>query len=99
MNRCTSVTSCDNKMPSSFLRLCALGEFEVADPCLPVKLTRLFVVLVSVIEGAVVLRVNGHVTVIAPAILSVLGYASGILIGIARAINLATGTVKEMLFT
>src|SRR5215475_11218417 len=99
MKRCTSVTSCDNKMPSSFLRFCALVKFDVADPCLPVKLAGLFVVLVSVIEGAVVLRINGHVTVIAPAILRGLGNAIGILIGIARAINLATGTVKEMLFT
>src|SRR6266550_4083246 len=98
MNRCTSVTSCDHKMPSSFLRLCALGESEVADPCLPVcaarrrRVARLCVVLVSIIERAVVHRINGHIAVIAPA-------EAGFLLGIAVAIHLAAGAVKKMLFT
>ena len=71
-------------MRRPFLRCGALGKLEVADACTPVKATSCLVVLVRVIEGAVVHRINGHIAVIAPAI----GRAC-----------LATGAIEKMLFT
>src|SRR5262245_33948818 len=54
-------------MGSSFLRWCALAEAEVANPRLPAeKLVRDPIILVRVIEGTIVHRVNRHVAVIAP---------------------------------
>src|SRR6266403_77906 len=82
--RCASVT--DDEAGGSFLRRCALGEPKVADPCLPVVATRRCVVLGSIIESAIVHRINGHVAVIAPAI-------------VWEPDGLAASAVKKMLFT
>jgi hypothetical protein len=70
-------------VPGAVLRRGALRKPEVPDLCPPVKAGRGGVVLVRVVEGAVVHRIDRDIAVIAPAI--------------ARA-ALAAGAVKEMLF-
>ena len=71
-------------MRSALLWGGASGKPEIANACPPVEATRCLVVLVRVVEGAVVNRINGEIAVIAPAI----GSAC-----------LATGAVEKMLFT
>ena len=70
-------------MRSAFLRRGALGKPEVANTRAPVEGACRRIVLVRVIEGAIVHRINRHVAVIAPSV----GGAS-----------LAAGAVKKMLF-
>ena len=55
-------------MRRALLRRCALGESEIADARAPVEAGRRRVVLVCVVEGAVVHRIDCDIAVIAPAI-------------------------------
>ena len=71
-------------MRCTFLRRSTLGEFEVADAGAPIEAGRSLVVLVRVVEGAVVHRIDCEITIIAPAI----GSAC-----------LAAGAVEKMLLT
>jgi hypothetical protein len=71
-------------MRSPFLWCGAPGKPEIADAGTPVKAGSRRVSFVRVIKGAVVHRINGHITVIAPAI---------------RRAGLASSAIKKMLFT
>ena len=71
-------------MRCAFLRRSALSKPEVADAGAPIEAGRGLVVLVRVVEGAVVHRIDGEIAVIAPAI----GGSA-----------LAAGAVKKMLLT
>lgn len=55
-------------MSSALLWRGASGKPEIANACPPVEAGRRRVVLVRVVEGAVVHRINGDIAVIAPAI-------------------------------
>ena len=55
-------------MRRALLRRCALGKPEIADARAPVEARRRWVVLVCVIEGAIVHRIDCEIAVIAPAI-------------------------------
>jgi len=84
---CDCRASCarrDYKMRRACLGSGALGEFEIPDPCAPVKAARGGIIFVSVIEGAVVDGINGKIRVIPPAI---------------RSAALASGAIKKMLLT
>jgi hypothetical protein len=67
-NRRASVTSGDDKMRSTLLGRGAPGKPEVADARPPVKGGSSRVVLVGVVEGAIVHRINGDIGVIAPSV-------------------------------
>jgi hypothetical protein len=71
-------------MRRAFLRRSALSKPEVADSGAPIEAGRGLVVLVREVERAIVHRIDGEITIIAPAI----GSAS-----------LAAGAVKKMLLT
>ena len=62
----------------------ALRKLEVANTRAPVEAGRRVVVLVRVIEGALVHRINGQVAVVAPS---------------AGGFSLAASAVKKVLFT
>ena len=71
-------------MPRARLQRCALGKPEIADARAPVEARRRWVVLVCIIEGAIVHRIDCEIAVIAPAI----GRST-----------LAAGPVEKMLLT
>jgi len=70
-------------MRRALLRRSALGKLEVADARAPVKAGRGRVVLVRVIEGAIVDRIDCDIAVITPAI---------------RCSTLASRSIEKMLF-
>jgi hypothetical protein len=55
-------------MSRAFLRRCALCKPEIADARAPVEAGRRWVVLVYVIEGAIVSRIDCEIAVITPPI-------------------------------
>jgi len=55
-------------MRRAFLRRGTLGELEITDPGAPVKAGCRLVVLICVIKGAIVHRIDRYIAVIAPAI-------------------------------
>jgi len=82
--RCASLTDGHDKVRSASLYREALGKLEVANTRAPVEAGRRVVVLVRVIEGALIHRINGQVAVVAPS---------------AVCVSLAAGAVKKVLFT
>jgi hypothetical protein len=66
-----------------FLRGSALRKLEVADPGAPVKAGCRLVVLICVIKGAIVHRIDRYIAVVTPAV---------------RGSTLAAGAIEKMLF-
>ena len=71
-------------MSRAFLRRCALSKLEVADTRAPVEAGGRRIILAGVVESTIIHRIDGDITVVAPAV---------------GGSTLASGAIKKMLLS